>query len=127
MHVLADKEEVHEVFGSRGSSAAVGACVRVQLLGDGRDRGLDENPRAPGEHQGESGGETVKTIGHVELDWVTPRFRDFTPGEFVYRRSGVFAAHGFQRLVVADGQADYLTRVGFRQEPDGWVREVAAA
>ena len=66
-------------------------------------------------------------VGHVELDWVTPRFRDFTPGEFVYRRSGVFAAHGFRRLVVAAGQADYLTRVGFRQESGGWVREVAAA
>lgn len=66
-------------------------------------------------------------VGRVELDWVTPRFRDFTPGEFVYRRSGVFAAHGFRRLVVAAGQADYLTRVGFRQEAGAWVREVAAA
>ena len=66
-------------------------------------------------------------VGYVELDWVTPRFRDFTPGEFVYRRSGVFAEHGFRRLVVPTGQADYLTRVGFRQQADGWVREVAAA
>ena len=66
-------------------------------------------------------------VGQVELDWVTPRFRDFTPGEFVYRRSGVFAEHGFRRLVVPAGQADYLTRVGFRHGVDGWVREVAAA
>ena len=66
-------------------------------------------------------------VGYVELDWVTPRFRDFTPGEFVYRRSGVFAEHGFRRLVAPSGEADYLTRVGFRQQADGWVREVAAA
>ncbi len=67
-------------------------------------------------------------VGHVDLDWVTPRFRDFTPGEFVYRQSGVFAARGFRRLVAAGGpeQADYLTRVGFASTPDGWVREVAA-
>jgi len=67
-------------------------------------------------------------VGHVELDWVTPRFRDFTPGEFVYRSSGVFTAHGFSRLVApgGPGQADYLTRVGFTHQADGWVRTVAA-
>lgn len=66
--------------------------------------------------------------GHVDLDWVTPRFRDFTPGEFVYRQSGVFAARGFSRLVTAGGpeQADYLARVGFAQTGDEWVHQVAA-
>lgn len=68
-------------------------------------------------------------VGHVELDWVTPRFRDFTPGEFVYRDSGVFAEHGFRRLVTAarPGEEEYLTRVGFTREGAGWAREVAAA
>jgi len=67
-------------------------------------------------------------VGHVDLDWVTPRFRDFTPGEFVYRRSGVFAERGFSRLVATGGpgQADYLSRVGFTPSDDGWAREVAA-
>ncbi|NYI58958.1 YgjV family protein [Cellulomonas soli] len=68
--------------------------------------------------------------GLVELDYVTPRFRDFTPGEFVYRRSGVFAAHGFRRLVVKGAvpeQREYLTRVGFRQAAEGWERAVDAA
>jgi hypothetical protein len=67
-------------------------------------------------------------VGHVDLDWVTPRFRDFTPGEFVYRQSGVFAARGFRRLVAAGGpeQSDYLTRVGFTSTAGGWVRQVAA-
>jgi len=67
-------------------------------------------------------------VGHVDLDWVTPRFRDFTPGEFVYRRSGVFAGHGFARLVApgGPGQEEYLTRVGFAPEAGGWTRPVAA-
>jgi hypothetical protein len=66
--------------------------------------------------------------GRVVLDWVTKRFRDFTPGEFVYRRSGIFAGKGFARLVVGAGQHDdqYLQRVGFRRDGDLWVRELAA-
>ena len=68
-------------------------------------------------------------VGQVELDWVTPRFRDFTPGEFVYRKSGVFAAHGFRRLVTREirGQEEYLARVGFRRDGDHLVREVVGA
>ena len=68
-------------------------------------------------------------VGVIELDYVTPRFRDFTPGEFVYRRSGVFSRHGFRRLVVPTdvvGDREYYARVGFTQSADGWVREVDA-
>jgi hypothetical protein len=66
-------------------------------------------------------------IAQIELDYVTPRFRDSTPGEFVYRRSGVFARHGFRRLVVPRdgvGSQDYYARVGFTPSDDGWVRDV---
>jgi hypothetical protein len=55
----------------------------------------------------------------VELDWVTPAYRDFTPGEFVYRRSDLFEHHGFRRAVaprMRDSSA-YLQRVGFRGDP----------
>jgi len=66
-------------------------------------------------------------VGQVEIDYVTKRFRDFTPGEFVYRRSGVFAEAGFRRLVapadVADPQ-DYYARVGFHPDGAVWVREL---
>ncbi|WP_029290318.1 hypothetical protein [Cellulomonas sp. HZM] len=67
-------------------------------------------------------------VGRVDLDWVTPRFRDFTPGEFVYRRSGVFADKGYRELVHADvpGSREYLGRVGFTQAGAEWVRPVAA-
>nr|WP_255414332.1 YgjV family protein [Cellulomonas triticagri] len=69
-------------------------------------------------------------VGEVELDYVTPRFRDFAPGEFVYRRSGALVATGLNALVVAaDAREndDYLARVGFRHEDGRWRREVAAA
>ena len=66
----------------------------------------------------------------VELDYVTERFRDCTPGEFVYGRSGVFAEHGVRRLVAGAElatQTAYLQRVGFRDDSGTWVRQVAAA
>lgn len=69
-------------------------------------------------------------LGEVVLDYVTPRFRDFTPGEFVYRRSGAFAGTGLRALVVAPDArdtGDYLERVGFRQVDGRWRRELAAA
>jgi hypothetical protein len=69
-------------------------------------------------------------VGEVELDYVTPRFRDFTPGEFVYRRSGAFAGTGLRALVVADDArdtGDYLERVGFERRDGRWRRELAAA
>ena len=66
----------------------------------------------------------------VELDYVTERFRDCTPGEFVYDHSGVFAHHGVHRLRAGAelaAQTDYLRRVGFRDEAGSWVRDVAPA
>jgi len=69
-------------------------------------------------------------VGEVELDYVTPRFRDFAPGEFVYRRSGAFAGTGLHALVVADDArdtGDYLERVGFRREGGRWRRDVEPA
>lgn len=73
--------------------------------------------------------DTGEGTGIVELDWVSPRFRDFTPGEFVYRDSGIFRVKGFDRLAFESPPASllaYLRRVGF--VPDGagslWVREV---
>ena len=65
----------------------------------------------------------------VELDYVTERFRDCSPGQFVYGTSGVFGEHGLTRLVAAPELArwtDYLSRVGFHRDGDLWVREVAA-
>jgi hypothetical protein len=61
----------------------------------------------------------------VELDYVTRRFRDFTPAEFVYRRSHLFADRGFRRVIGPPGMAvAYYDRLGFRHEGDSYVLDV---
>ena len=58
------------------------------------------------------------TTGRVELDYVTPRFRDFSVGKFVYRKDGLLSRRGFHRLIAPiDRMVDargYFTNVGFR-------------
>jgi hypothetical protein len=69
-------------------------------------------------------------VGEVELDYVTARFRDFTPGEFVYRRSGIFGAKGFRLLRLAnpdEREHHYYERVGFGRVGSGWERPVEHA
>jgi hypothetical protein len=61
-------------------------------------------------------------VAQVELDYVTPRFRDFTPGEFVYRRSGLFRDRGYHQVRTPPGMvAPYYDRLGFRREDDHYV------
>ncbi len=65
--------------------------------------------------------------GLVELDWVKPRFRDFTPGEFVYRDSGALTAAGFRRVEIEtrpELDRVYIRNVGFRTEGGRWVRDL---
>lgn len=60
-------------------------------------------------------------VAQVELDYATPRYRDFTPGEFVYRRSGLFRDRGFTSVRTAAGMvAPYYERIGFTQDGDSW-------
>lgn len=58
----------------------------------------------------------------IDLDYVLPKYRDFTPGEFVYRRSDVFTEHGFRQVMAPRRMRDsasYLNKVGFHREgPD---------
>lgn len=68
-------------------------------------------------------------VGLVELDWVKERFRDFAPGEFVYRSSHALSDAGFSRLEIKNHAAIdpvYLGRMGFEAQDDRWVRELAA-
>lgn len=66
-------------------------------------------------------------VARIALDYVTPRYRDFTPGEFVFRRSGLFTDRGF-RVVVAPRamrKADaYLAGVGFQQQGDDRILQL---
>lgn len=64
-------------------------------------------------------------VAQVELDYVTPRFRDFSPGEFVYRRSGLFTQRGFRRIVTPPGMVNpYYERLGFTREGESWTAEL---
>lgn len=59
---------------------------------------------------------------HVLLDYVTPRYRDFSPGEFIWRQSGMLSSHGYRRVVTSPGMvAPYYDRVGFHRDDDSWV------
>jgi hypothetical protein len=63
----------------------------------------------------------------VVLDYVLPAYRDFTPGEFVFRPDGPFARLGTRQVVASPGMAAserYLRAVGFRPEGDRQVLEL---
>lgn len=61
-------------------------------------------------------------VAQVELDYVTPRYRDFAPGEFVYRRSGLFRSRGFHTVVTPPGMVEpYYDRLGFERRGDSYV------
>ena len=67
-------------------------------------------------------------VAQVELDYVTQRFRDFTPGEFVYRRSGLFRDRGFTRVVAPAAMVSpYYDSVGFRRDGDRQVLDLTEA
>jgi len=66
-------------------------------------------------------GDTAKVL----LDYVTPRYRDFSPGEFVWRRSGLLADRGVRRVVTPPEMVGaYYDRLGFRREGESWVLQV---
>lgn len=91
----------------------------------------------PGEAQAaflvQKGDETVGVVllredgdtAHVLLDYVTPRYRDFSPGEFVWRRSGLLADHGIRRVVTPPSMVGaYYDRLGFQRDGGSWVLDV---
>jgi hypothetical protein len=61
----------------------------------------------------------------IELDYVTPRFRDFSPGEFVWRRSRLLSEEGLRRVVSPPGMVrPYYDKIGFRPQGDVFVLDV---
>ncbi len=63
----------------------------------------------------------------IQLDYVTAAYRDFTPGEFVFRRSGIWTDRGVQRIVTAADGPDYYERLGFSAVGGGWELELSDA
>ena len=81
----------------------------------------------------EKGYETVGVVAlhvdgetaQVDLDYVTPRFRDFSPGEFVWRRSDLLRQLGVHDVVTSPTMVDaYYERVGFRHDGDSFRMSV---
>ncbi|MFC7487874.1 hypothetical protein ACOCJ7_14950 [Knoellia sp. CPCC 206453] len=65
-------------------------------------------------------------VGQVELDYVTERYRDFTPGEFVWRHSGLFAGHGWRTIRTPDAMVGaYYEKLGFRRDGEAWALDIA--
>jgi len=74
--------------------------------------------------EGQEPGEQV-----IVLDYVLPAFRDFTPGEFVFRADGPFAALGTRRVVASAGMTaseKYLRAIGFVERDGRRVLDLAA-
>ena len=65
-------------------------------------------------------------VAEVLLDYVTPRYRDFSPGEFVWRRSGLLTSRGIRHVVTRPGMVGaYYDRLGFHREGESYVLDVA--
>jgi hypothetical protein len=66
-------------------------------------------------------------VAQVVLDYVTQRYRDFTPGEFVYRKSHYFAERGCRTVLTPPGmKAPYYAKLGFQPRGDVYALDVTA-
>lgn len=64
-------------------------------------------------------------VARVRLDYVTPKYRDFTPGEFVWRRSDLLSRRGYRKVVTSpEIVAPYYDKIGFRPEGDCFVLDL---
>jgi hypothetical protein len=81
----------------------------------------------------QKGAETVGVVvfkaegdtAHVLLDYVTPRYRDFSPGEFVWRRSGLLRTNGLTRVVSPPHMVNaYYDGLGFHREGASYVLDL---
>lgn len=64
--------------------------------------------------------ERADGVAQVVLDYVTPRYRDFSPGEFVWRRSQPLRDRGYTKVITPVGMVGaYYDRLGFDLRPDG--------
>jgi hypothetical protein len=132
-----DDERVYEVVAVGSDEAYLRHFLKVQGA-DIRRHFPAFDPDAPSTGRSaylvERGNETVGVVvvrdagagvAQVELDYVTPRFRDFSPGEFVYRSSGLFRGKGIRRILTPPGMVNpYYAKLGFRPEGDHWVSDL---
>jgi hypothetical protein len=132
-----DDERVYEVVAVGSDEAYLRHFLKVQGA-DIRRHFPAFDPDAPSTGRSaylvERGNETVGVVvvrdagdgvAQVELDYVTPRFRDFSPGEFVWRRSGMLRDHGFSRVVTSPAMVGpYYERIGFARDGRSWALDL---
>ncbi|KRF17947.1 hypothetical protein ASG90_06390 [Nocardioides sp. Soil797] len=63
----------------------------------------------------------VDGVAKVRLDYVTPRYRDFSPGRFVWKSLERLREAGVRRVVTSPAMvAPYYAKVGFRPDREGF-------
>jgi hypothetical protein len=66
-----------------------------------------------------------RDTARILLDYVTPRYRDFTPGEFVWKRSGLLDGAGVRHVLTPPNMVGaYYDRVGFRSNGSEFVLDL---
>lgn len=61
-------------------------------------------------------------IAQIDLDYVTPAFRDFTPGRFLWQTSDLMERQGWREVRSPAGMvAPHYARLGFRPVGDHFV------
>lgn len=68
-------------------------------------------------------GEDQRGIAYLELDYVTPRYRNLAPARFLFLQSDFFATRGIHRVVSPPSgrTSTYYERLGFTREGDHYV------
>ncbi|MEU4693884.1 hypothetical protein [Actinoplanes sp. NPDC023714] len=67
-------------------------------------------------------------VAQVVLDYVTQRYRDFTPGEFVFRQSRYFADRGCRTVLTPPGmRSPYYEKLGFHPRGDSYALDLDPA
>lgn len=67
-------------------------------------------------------------VAQIELDYVTEKYRDLTPGEFVFRSSGALVERGYRQVVSPPDVVDpYYPRIGFEKRGDRYVLDLQPA
>lgn len=97
--------------------------------------GFIHDPAGPGEsYLVLKGDETVGVViiqndgendGRILLDYVTPRYRDRSPGEFVFGPDGPVRERGWRSVHTPSGMVEpYYERLGFRRDGDHFVLDL---
>ncbi|WP_127127843.1 YgjV family protein [Georgenia sp. SYP-B2076] len=67
-------------------------------------------------------------VAQVDLDYVTEKYRDFTPGEFVFHASDALRERGYRKVLTTPGMREpYYAKIGFAPAGDRFELDLARA